>query len=476
MKTPERIPFNIEDVVERGMCVGCGACEIATRGSIFVSLDELGKWSAELGEADGSNLDIASTVCPFSDLAANEDVLGGELWPGLTSDARTGRWRDAWAGRIADDGQIMGSSSGGLTTYVLEQLLIRGTVDAVIHVGRASGGHFEYQISATVSEVRSRRKSDYTAVTLASVLESVRGDGRKYALVGLPCFIRGARLLAERDSQLKAQITTFVGLVCGHLKTRFFAESLAWQAGIDPDDLDSFDFRVKEKDRPSSRYSYSARQKSTGEVVTRRMSETVDGSWGHGAFQPEACNFCDDIFAETADVVFGDAWLPKYTSDWRGTNVALSRSSVISTILVEGAENGDIHLDTLTLDEIVESQAGNFRHRRDGLRVRLQDDRDAGLRTPTKRFKPGVDHVTPARLRLIRKRRAMSAESLRLFAEAKRKGDLSLYIQPMRRLVLEYKRVEVSWLRRRLRWAARVLEPLTPTWVVRVTARWRLRG
>lgn len=476
MSMPEGEFFTIDDVVERRMCVGCGVCEVATRGSVFVSLNQVGKWNVDLRRADAPSVSLASSVCPFSDYADNEDAVGARIWPTLPADPRVGRWRDIWAGRIADNEKILGSSSGGLTTYVLEQLLARQVVDAVIHVGRAAEGHFEYQISSTIAEVNARRKSDYTAVTLASVLESVRGDNRRFALVGLPCFIRGARLLAQRDAQIDARLTTFVGLVCGHLKTRFFAESLAWQAGVNPQDLGSFDFRVKEIDRPSSRYSYSATRRSTGEVTTRRMAEALDGSWGHGAFQPAACNFCDDIFAETADVVFGDAWLPRYTSDWRGTNIVLSRSGIISDILTQGATSGDIELEALTLDEVAESQAGNFRHRRDGLRVRLHDDQEAGLRTPRKRVSPGVDHVTSTRVRLVRKRRALSAASLELFAEAKRRDDLSLYLEPMRRLIDEYRHVETSRLRRVVRLVSRAVEPVTPAWLVRATARWRLRG
>jgi coenzyme F420-reducing hydrogenase beta subunit len=436
----------------------------------------MGKWQADLGRADSQSIEVASRVCPFSDDASNEDVLGRQMWPNLPQDPRVGRWRDGWAGRVSDEKKILGSSSGGLTTYVLEQLLMRDVVDAVIHVGVAAEGHFEYQVSSTIAEIDSRRKSDYTAVTLASVLEAVRSEQGRFALVGLPCFIRAARLLAERDSEIDERLIVYVGLVCGHLKTQFFAESLGWQAGIRPEDLGPFDFRVKERDRPSSRYSYSATRRSTGEVLTRRTSEAIDSSWGHGAFQPEACNFCDDIFAETADVVFGDAWLPKYTSDWRGTNVVLSRSEVISKILTDGAGRQELKLEPLTVEELAASQAGNFRHRRDGLQVRLHDDQELGLPTPKKRVAPGIDHVSPARVALVRKRRGLSAASFVLFARAKREDKLSTYLKPMKRLIEEYKQVEVPRLRRVTRWVARIVEPIAPAWMVRETARWRLRG
>lgn len=466
----------ISDVLNRGMCVGCGACELVSPALLRVELDDFGKWSATMRGDDEAMLANASSVCPFSDDSSNETAIASRVWPDLPVDDRIGRWRDIWAGRIRDEELIAGSSSGGLTTYVLTELLDREVVDGVIHVGKSSDGHFEYKVSTSDDEVLLSRKSNYTSVTLASVIRQIKGDGRKYALVGLPCFIRAARLLADGDDELRNQLVLFVGLVCGHLKTRFFAESLGWQAGVEPDDIGAVDFRIKEKGRPSNRYRYSVTSRSTGAVFTRRMSEVVDGSWGHGAFQPEACNFCDDIFAETADVVFADAWLPQYTSDWHGTNVVLSRSAIVSDILRDGVKRDEVELDVLTVDEAVESQAGNFRHRRDGLRVRLFDDLAEGLSVPQKRVMPSLDHVHPRRIRLIRARRQLSAKSLSLFLDAKLKGDLDVYLSPMREQIAGYKEIEVSRVRRAVRYIARIVDPVAPDWLIRVTARWRVRG
>lgn len=437
-----------EEVLSRGMCIGCGSCAVRTGGRVFVELGPLGIWQANAGRAEPADLRAASQVCPFSDDAANEDALAAARWPGLPEDGGVGRWRDAWAGRVCDDAAATASSSGGLTTYLLRELLSAGDVDAVIHVGRAANGHFEYQISSSTEELLERRKSDYTSVTFADVLTSVREDPRRFAIVGVPCFIRAARLLADADPAIDDQLAYYIGLVCGHLKTQFFAESLAWQAGIEPEDLGTFDFRVKVPGRPSSQYAFRATRRSSGEAVERPMSTTLDGGWGFGAFQPEACNFCDDIFAETADVVFADAWLPEYTADWRGTNIVVSRSARASELLLSGAARDEITLEPLSLDKVAASQAGNFRHRRDGLRVRLADDHDAGLSIPRKRVEPGRDHVTPQRVRLIRQRRSMSANSLEWFAEAKATGDLSRYTGPMAAAIAGYRRLESSLLRR----------------------------
>ena len=45
----------------------------------------------------------------------------------------------------------------------------------------------------------------------------------------------------------------------------------------------------------------------------------------------KACDFCDDVFGEVADVVFGDAWVEKYA-----TASAVTKKRSINPVLVEG--------------------------------------------------------------------------------------------------------------------------------------------
>ncbi len=424
------------------MCVGCGGCSIRTDGAIPVQLGSYGMYQADLSSATSAQIDAADRVCPFSDSSKDENGLSKESYGALPSDPRIGRHLSVYAGRVTDDARVIGSSSGGLTSWFLGELLTQGLVDGVIHVGRGEGPElFGYTVSRDIDALRATRKSMYYSSTLDEVVRNVRGDGRTYAVVGVPCFITAMRHLQDEDDELGKQFTWHVGLVCGHLKSQFFAESLGWQAGVRPEDLEAIDFRVKNPGRRSYSYDYEVRAK--GRAPRRRPTfAAIDGSWGYGAFQPEACNFCDDVFAETADVVFGDAWLRRYTDDWRGTNVVVTRRAEADRILEEGIAGGGVRLEPLSVNDAAFSQAGNFRHRREGLRVRLADDLAKGLSVPRKRVTPGYDGITPERVALIRQRRGMSELSLRTFAEAKAVGRLSAYTRPMRAAIRRYRRLE----------------------------------
>ena len=355
----------------------------------------------------------------------------------LAHDGRIGRYLGTYAGRILDEIDITSSSSGGLTTWILGQLLERGLVDGVIHVGSGDDQLFEYKVSRSIDELVARRKSQYFPVNFVGALDEIKGDGKRYAFVGIPCAIKAMRHLMNQDAELGEQMTFLVGIVCGHLKSMAYAESFAWQLGIAPDQIGTVDFRVKDPERTSREYGFRAVSRD-GRVNEAKTLSLLGGSWGHAVFQLGACDFCDDIFAETADVVLGDAWLARYEVEWQGTNAVVTRNADIDGILRAGRASGAIMLDDLSVDSVAATQGGNFRHRRDGLAIRLHDDLEAGLWTPRKRVQPDANAVSEERRGLIRKRRDLSRISHQLFLKAREVNSLQVYMDGMTPLIGEY--------------------------------------
>jgi len=438
---------SVVDVVRTGVCVGCGACTVASQGRIPMALNEIGAYQAELAQASADDLRSASAVCPFSNDAPNEDELARRhLSVAPHTDVHLGRYLSVYAARVEAGEDVTLSSSGGLTSWILIQLMQAGLIDGVIHVAageRNDGRLFEYTVSTSVEALRTRRKSNYYATTFAEALMQVKGDGRRYAFVGVPCYVKAARALKDADAVLASQLSFFVGLVCGHLKSPGFAELLAWQVGVPPGELAAVDFRIKSPGRTAGDYSFGAMRQGEGRATSNsahvsgpHASQTepaahtaptrslLGGNWGHAMFQLKACDFCDDIFAEVADVALGDAWLPEYENDWRGTNVIVNRHDGIEDLLQRGGECGALFLRELPVAQAVASQAGNVRHRWDGLSVRLADAAEAGQWVPHKRIQPGSRPQPALRQELIRLRQRLSAQSHVWFRQARQRGSL----------------------------------------------------
>lgn len=409
--------MSITDVVSAGACVGCGACSVITSGQIPMQMNRFGMWEANVSSVPQRARELGSRVCPFADDSPNETVIAAENYVDLPEHPLVGRHLDAFAAQVTDDEYLEGSSSGGMTSWLLLQLLERGLIDGVLHVGPGNGDPlFAYVVSHSPEELKARRKSVYFSTSMAEAIQSIRGNGKRYALVGVPCFITAGRLLARNDDELRTQLCYFVGLVCGHLKSSAFAKLLAWQLGIPPRELVAVDFRVKNPYANAGCYDFAGTS-VTGEVRKAPTPSLLGGNWGLAFFQPDACNYCDDVFAETADVVLGDAWLPEFVSDWRGHNVVVTRNPSLAQIIDEGVETGQITRHSLEPDRAADSQAGNFRHRREGLQLRLHDDQTAGRWTPIKRVTPS-SKIKRKRKAIIRARRELSSLSHVLFAEA----------------------------------------------------------
>jgi coenzyme F420 hydrogenase subunit beta len=440
-----------ETVVEGDYCIGCGACAAVPGAPIEMELDASGRYTPRLtGNGDGAGASVLA-VCPFADEGEHEDEIGARLFgDGAEPHERIGFHMRTWAGHVAEDGYRAAGSSGGLGTWILVELLRRGTVDAVLHVRPRSPDAddsrlFAFDVSRQEDELRSRAKSRYYPVEMSEALAAVRDRPGRYAVVGVPCYVKAIRRLAAADPVIGERVRATLALICGHLKSTRFADSTAWQAGIEPGRLEAIDFRHKLPDAPANRYGVELRGRgpdgSDRHVVASR-EDFFGGNWGHGFFKYEACDYCDDVVGETADVTVGDAWLPQYVDDSGGTNVVVARTPEMAALIEAGIADGRLSLEPISADAVAESQDAGLRHRREGLSYRLLLKDRAGRWRPRKRVPAREDHLEPRQRRIYAWRIRLARESHRAFARALAKRDVSVFEREMTPLMrahdLEY--------------------------------------
>ncbi len=411
-----------------GLCVGCGACAAARTG-LDMRLDRHGQFKPA-GSATRQPSEALAHTCPFSPAAIDEDRIALARFPGAPHhDPRIGRYEAAFVGWASERGFRDAGSSGGLTTWLACELLRRKLIDGVAHVapGRPDLGEplFGYRISRTEAEIRARAKSRYYPVEMSGVLAEIRATPGRYAVMGIPCFIKAVNLLRAVDPVLDERIVFTIGLFCGHMKSARLAESFAWQLGSSLDDVARFEFRRKDSSRPANWYRTELELRD-GETRAADWWHLADGDWGAGFFQNAACDFCDDVVAETADISFGDAWVEPYQNDGRGTNVVIVRAKRMHALLRDAMAERRVALEPVDADFVVRTQAAGFRHRREGLAYRLARRR-RGLR-PLKRVPPGIGNLTPRRRAVYAMRQAIARWSHRIFWLARTLHFRGLYL------------------------------------------------
>lgn len=447
-------------------CVGCGAC--AYLDPAFRIIRNLDGCNQAVLRGNVEDWERIRRACPFAS-TTNEDDLGQELFgnqDGVKRDSYLGWFLDTHVGYVQADGWRSRGSSGGFVSWIAATMLQEGMVDAVIHAkdGPDPDHMYTYQISHTVDELKTGAKSKYYPIEMSEALSYVREHKGHYLFIGIPCFVKAVRLLCREDETLNERIRYCVGLVCGHLKSDFFAKSEAWEAGVPLDRIRRVDFRHKTPGTPASDYAIQADRTDGKPPVIKRTAELSTTNWGLGYFKYNACDYCDDVLAETADVTFGDAWLPQYVQDGEGCNIVVVRNKDIRELIER--HRAELVLHDSTPQEIYQSQAGGFRHRRQGLQYRLYTHKQRGEWIPAKRVQPTLDGISKERQRIYAMRTTLKNQSFAAFRKAVVAGDFTIFNAHMKPYERQYRRIAPLY-KRILRVAKRVAKRILPAALLR---------
>ena len=416
----------ISDTVEHDLCIGCGVCAAVCPDKILeMRFNRFGEYNPfEIADCT-KECGLCLKVCPFTDGTPDEDAIGQLLFgevPDIQHRSETGYFLEAFVGHSQIDGHRERGSSGGMATWLLQTLLASKKVDAVVCVtsNPDPGKLFRFAVFATAEEVRAASGSAYYPVELSEVLVYIIEHPGRYAVIGLPCFVKAIRLAQLRNRNLRERIVVVLGLVCGQLKSKHYTAYLAALAGLESAPT-QVHFRGKDPAQPAGNFYFSCRAQNG---VERRLywNSGVSEAWHNRWFTPMACNYCDDIFAEGADVTFMDAWLPEYSGDSRGTNLAIVRSPQIRDVMRAGCDSGALIGSDISIDEVISSQAGVIAKKRVDLVDRLYVAHRRRFQVPNKRvsMRPVGN---PFRHWAIHRGEEMQQASHRNFADAIENGD-----------------------------------------------------
>lgn len=375
----------IARVVSELLCIGCGLCSAVCReGAIVLDYPAVGLHQARVQEQCTSNCGRCAKVCPFSDQVPDESEIASEVFGAGPHSLELGVIRSCHVVRRPGDSRV-DSASGGAVTWLLETLLEQGIIDRTACVASTGSQkpRFSYVTCSDSAAVTRCAGSSYAAVSVADVVRAMRDDGGSWAVVAVPCVAKGLRAVARIDSRVANSLTVLIGLTCGQTKTDRFPDWVRRTEGIAPGS--NVRFRVKDSSRPADDFALTFDDDQSTRVHWRK---TVAPVWHSRLFTPPACGICDDVFAETADVVAMDAWLPEFVSDWRGTSLVGVRSERVRVALDVMRDASDGGVLQCSPESIIKSQSGALWEKRDGLQYRLMLRQREGRWSPRKRLKP----------------------------------------------------------------------------------------
>jgi coenzyme F420 hydrogenase subunit beta len=362
----------VQDIVEAGLCMGCGACEAVT-GSERLQV----RW------------DLRGACRPhiLTPLDAAAQARIRAVCPGLRMELRTGDGRPSAAGRdrAAVDDVVFGhveqmveayaadpqirftGSSGGVLTALAAHLLETGKAAAVLHVA-ASATHplrTEAQVSRTRDEVLRAAGARYGPAAPLTPLGDLVRSGEPFAVIGKPCDIAAVRNLCRHVPRLPTQAVALLSLMCGGQAEQPFIWGLLEKHGIAEEQVSSFRCRGNGCPGPTA----------VETVDGRRVELTYEEVWGDAIHEwglPFRCKICPDSQAEQADLMAFDSVAPEHVDvDNEGYNSVIVRTRRGRELLREAVAAGALTVTgDLRVEALYEWQEHIVR-RREGVLARL---------------------------------------------------------------------------------------------------------
>lgn len=391
--------MNIESIVKNNLCTGCGACiseDINKQAKMI--WDKSGFLIPKLGP--NSTQEKMIIVCPFATQQKNEDELGAVFFKDRAENynSKLGYYTNLYAGYAKQFRET--SSSGGIATYVFKKLLEEKIVDHLFIV-KEKNGEYSYQFFSDFQNITKISKTRYVPVTMAELFEKISTIDGRVAVSGVACFVKAVRLKQYYYPELKEKIPFVVGIICGGLKSKYYTDFLAQSADCFVE-YGNAQYRIKNKDSYALDYKFSCTEKNNNKIHMVEMKKLGD-MWGTGLFKSNACDFCDDVVTELADISLGDAWIDPYDKSGMGNSIIITRSVLSDKLIKLGLKHNDLILDNLSEKVVLSSQQGSFNHRHNGLKFRIKLANVNGKLVPNKRERFLIDqHILLNKIQILR--------------------------------------------------------------------------
>jgi coenzyme F420 hydrogenase subunit beta len=369
---------NIVNVYPQGLCTGCGTCASACPTSaIEIIRDERrGTYAPQLDDKRCNQCGLCLEACPGLSVDFNE--LNLRIFGKEPEESWLGNYIGLYVGHASDDEVRRKSSSGGLVTalllFALEEGIIQGAI--VTRMSQHKPLEPEVILARTKEEIISARGSKYCPVTTNVRLRHILNENGKFAIVGLPCHIHGARKYELHSEELQSKLLLRLGLMCSNSTTFLGTEYFLKKHGIREDDIERLDYRGEGWLQD---YHMIVHLKNGGRRIIPRTGVLFNSSY-HRDFAVPRCLLCCDQTCELADISFGDPRLPDLMGDKLGKSLIVSRTPLGEEILQKALSKGTIELtERLSVERFFQGQNIYFKR---GFTARLTLRRTFGRPVP----------------------------------------------------------------------------------------------
>lgn len=307
--------MKISSVVENNLCISCGICAGVCPKKCISSTFEAGSYKPTIDEKSCVNCGLCHKVCPGK--SADYVTPYKDKIPNIFF----GRFKKCLAAQIKDKELLAQTTSGGVLTKLIENLLRDKIYDAAFLVDTYNYDEEIFtNLYTSESDFTNTPKSRYLTVNQSrAVRYMLENRDKKLILVGTSCFIQGV-LNVIAQFKLNRKNYFLAGLFCD--KTMNYN---VWNYFKAFDKIDKLFFRTKEaKGWPGV---VGVEKKGKKIFLPRELRLRMKDF-----FCVERCRYCLDKLNQFADISFGDNYcktpLPKEMDSKAGTSCLIMRTNL----------------------------------------------------------------------------------------------------------------------------------------------------
>jgi coenzyme F420 hydrogenase subunit beta len=343
----DRRVTTIKDVVDWGLCCGCGACVVACdRGAVsLVNIETLGIRPVVSTACNDCMQCLA--MCPGYFVEA--PTLSADSPSAATSDD-IGVALELWEGYACDPEIRYRASSGGVLSALALYCIEREGMGSVVHVASDPRAPWLNRTvhSHTRDELIRRSGSRYAPASPCDALGEIERGARPVVFIGKPCDASAVALMRRRRERLNEHLGIVLAFFCAGAPSSKATLDLIASLGITREAVR--EVRYRGEGWPGM---FTVRH---GETPLQE-SRTYRESWSTLAkYRPLRCHLCPDGLGRVADISCGDAWQRDPNGDDPGRSIIIARTERGCALLRRALAAGYIALEPINAHTIRRAQ------------------------------------------------------------------------------------------------------------------------
>lgn len=295
----------------------------------------------------------------------------------MAADSFQIRQSELYAGYWNDVSSRMQTSSGGIVSCILDDLLTRGVIQGAL-VSRITSVDGKVNAVTTLAKTREdilqNAGSSYIDTPVLEKIKELKDTPGRFAVVALPCQIRAIRAMTSREPELGKKFSPIIGLFCRGNVNPLFYEDYFKLRGIETSEIDQVKIL-----RGHTSGSVLITMKGGSEKSIPFMSMNTYRLAGVHA--KALCSWCSEHMSEEADISVGDIFSKEYKQKPIKYSAFIPRSAESVELISDLIKRGKINCEYVGL-EAYKKEFARIERYSDSLAPRYLAAKIAGTKAP----------------------------------------------------------------------------------------------